>query len=57
MVNVTELDEKGFVWVKDHEGHIWACHINDLRDSKNISEEDLKKYCVDESTMGVNIGD
>ena len=50
-------DEKGFDWVKDSEGHIWACHINDLPDPKHISEEDLRNYCMDESAMGVCVGD
>ena len=50
------MAEKGFVWVKDKAGNEFVCHIDDLRDPKNISEEDLKD-CRDDATLGVNIGD
>ena len=50
------MAEKGFVWVKDRAGNEFVCHINDLKDPKNISEEDLKD-CMEEAKMGVNIGD
>ncbi|MFO8011447.1 MAG: hypothetical protein R6T78_03180 [Dehalococcoidales bacterium] len=48
--------EKGWVWVKDNAGNMFVCHVNDLKDPKEVSEEDLKN-CMDDATMGVNIGD
>ena len=50
------MAEKGFVWVKDKAGNEFVCHVDDLKDPKNVSEEDLKN-CMDDATMGVNIGD
>ena len=48
--------EQRFVWVKDKAGNEYVCRIMDLKDPKNIKEEDLKN-CVNDATMGVNIGD
>jgi hypothetical protein len=48
--------EQRFVWVKDKAGNEYVCRIMDLKDPKNIEEEDLKN-CVNDATMGVNIGD
>jgi len=53
---MTNGEEKGWVWVKDNAGNQFVCHVNDLEDPKNISEEDLKN-CIDDAMMGVNIGD
>ena len=50
------VTEKGWVWVKDNAGNQFVCHVNDLNDPKNISEEELEN-CMDDATMGVNIGD
>ena len=51
-----KMAKKGFVWVKDKAGNQFVCHVDDLKDPKKVSEEDLKN-CVDDATMGVNIGD
>ena len=51
-----KMAEQGFVWVKDKAGNEFVCHVTDLKDPKNVSEEDLKN-CVDDATMGVNVGD
>lgn len=48
--------EQRFAWVKDKAGNEYVCRIMDLKDPNNISEEDLKN-CVDDASMGVNIGD
>ena len=48
--------EQRFVWVKDKAGNEYVCRIMDLKDPKNITDEDLKN-CVDDASMGVNIGD
>jgi len=50
------MAEKGFVWVKDNAGNQFVCRVEDLKDPKKISKEDLKN-CMDDATMGVNIGD
>ena len=51
-----KMAEQGFVWVKDKAGNEFVCHVTDLKDPKNVSEEDLKN-CLDDATIGVNIGD
>jgi hypothetical protein len=51
-----ETHEQRFVWVKDKAGNEYVCRIMDLKDPKNISEEDLKN-CVDDASRGINIGD
>ena len=45
-----------FVWVKDKAGNEYVCRIDDLKDPKKVSEDDLKN-CVDDASMGVPIGD
>ena len=50
------MSEKGFVWVKDKAGNEFVCHIDDLKDPKNISDEDLKN-CIDDASRPINIGD
>jgi hypothetical protein len=50
------MAEKGFVWVKDKAGNQFVCRVEDLKDPKKVSEEDLKN-CLDDAKMGVNIGD
>lgn len=47
---------KGFVWVKDRKGNEFICPVNALKDPKKASQEELKD-CVDDASMGVNIGD
>jgi hypothetical protein len=48
--------EQGFVWVKDKSGNEYVCKKEDLKDPKQLSEEELKQ-CMEEAKMGVNIGD
>jgi len=50
------MAEKGFVWVKNKAENQFVCRLEDLKNPKNISEEDLKN-CMDDATMGFNIGD
>ena len=50
------MAEKGFVWVKDKAGNQFVCRVEDLKDPKDVSDEDLKN-CMDDAKMGVNIGD
>ena len=50
------MTERGFVWVTDKAGNEFVCKVDDLKDPKNVGDEDLKN-CVDDATMGVNIGD
>ncbi len=48
--------EQPFVWVKDKKGNEFICPINALKDPKKASDAELKN-CVDDASMGVNIGD
>jgi hypothetical protein len=50
------MTEKGMAWVKDNAGNLFVCRVEDLKDPKDVSEEELKD-CMDDATMGVNIGD
>jgi hypothetical protein len=50
------MPEKGWVWVNDKAGNLFVCKVDDLKDPKDVSEEELKD-CMDDATMGVNIGD
>lgn len=50
------MAEQGFAWVKDKAGNEYVCKIEDLKDPKKVSEEDLKK-CVDDASRAINIGD
>jgi hypothetical protein len=50
------MTEKGMVWVTDKAGNLFVCRIEDLKNPKEVAEEDLEN-CVDDATMGVNIGD
>ena len=42
---------KPFVWVKDKDGNTYLCPKEELVDPKNLSQSDLKNYCIDESTV------
>jgi hypothetical protein len=48
--------EQRFVWVKDKSGNEYVCRIMDLKDPKNITEEDLKN-CLDDASRALPIGD
>lgn len=50
------MAEQGFVWVKDRAGNEFVCKKEELKDPKDVSEEELKN-CMDDAKMGVNIGD
>ena len=50
------MAEKGWVWVNDKAGNLFVCQVADLKNPKDVSEEELKD-CTDDATMGVNIGD
>jgi len=50
------MAQQGFVWVKDKAGNEFVCSVSDLKDPKNVSEDDLEN-CMDDATMGVNVGD
>ena len=50
------MTEKGFVWVKDKAGNEFVCRIDDLKDPKNVSDEDLEN-CIDDASRAINIGD
>jgi hypothetical protein len=50
------MPEKGWVWVNDKAGNLFVCKVDDLKDPKDVSDEELKD-CMDDATMGVNIGD
>jgi hypothetical protein len=39
-----------FVWVKDRAGNEFVCSIDDLKNPKNVSEEELKN-CVDDASV------
>jgi hypothetical protein len=41
---------KPFTWVKDKEGNTYLCPKEELVDPKGLNEEELKRYCIDEST-------
>jgi hypothetical protein len=48
--------EKGFVWVKDKAGNEFVCRVEDLKNPKDISKDDLKN-CIDDASRAINIGD
>ena len=48
--------EKRFVWVTDKSGNEYVCRVMDLKDPKNVSEEDLEN-CIDDASRAINIGD
>jgi hypothetical protein len=50
------MAEQGFVWVKDKAGNEFVCRKEDLKNPKDVSEEDLKN-CIDDASRGVNVGD
>ena len=50
------MAEKGFVWVKDKAGNEFVCHIDDLKDPKKVTDEDLEN-CIDDASRAINIGD
>lgn len=39
-----------FVWVKDRAGNEFVCSVDDLKNPKNVSEEELKN-CVDDASV------
>ena len=39
-----------FVWVKDRAGNEFVCSLDDLKDPKNVSDEDLQN-CVDDASV------
>ena len=45
-----------FVWVKDKAGNEFVCYLEDLKDPKNVSDEDLKN-CLDDGSRAIPIGD
>ena len=51
-----EVHEQRFVWVKDKSGNEFVCRVMDLKDPKNVSEDDLKN-CVDDASRAINVGD
>jgi hypothetical protein len=51
-----KMAEKGFVWVKDKAGNEFVCKVEDLKDPKKVSKEDLKN-CIDDASRAINIGD
>jgi hypothetical protein len=45
---------KPMVWVKDQDGNVYVCPKDALKDPKGFSEEELKTYCIDDSTRPDN---
>jgi len=50
------MAEKGFVWVKDRAGNEYVCRVEDLKDPKKVSKDELKN-CIDDASRSINIGD
>jgi len=50
------MAEQGFVWVKDKAGNEFVCKVEDLKDPKKVSKEDLVN-CIDDASRAINIGD
>lgn len=40
---------KPMTWVKDKEGNTYICPKDELVDSRTLSQEELKSYCLDEA--------
>lgn len=40
---------KPFTWVRDKQGNTFLCPKEELVDPKGMSNEQLKRYCIDES--------
>lgn len=51
-----DVHKQRFVWVKDKSGNEFVCRIDDLKDPKKVSKDDLKN-CVDDASRAINIGD
>jgi hypothetical protein len=51
-----DVHKQRFVWVKDKAGNEYVCRVDDLKDPKKVSKEDLKN-CIDDASMAINIGD
>jgi hypothetical protein len=45
-----------FVWVKDKKGNEFVCYVEDLKDPKKVSDDELKN-CLDDGSRGIPIGD
>ena len=48
------MAEQGFVWVKNKAGNEFVCHVSDLKDPKNVSEDDLKN-CMDDASRALPV--
>ena len=51
-----DVHKKRFVWVKDKAGNEYVCRVDDLKDPKKVSKDDLKN-CIDDASRAINIGD
>jgi hypothetical protein len=51
-----DVHEQRFVWVKDKAGNEYVCRVDDLKDPKKVSKDDLKN-CIDDASRAINIGD
>ena len=45
-----------FVWVKDKAGNEFLCPLEALKNPNSATKEELDN-CIDDASMGVNIGD
>ena len=50
------MAEQGFVWVKDRAGNEFVCRVEDLKDPKKVSKDELNN-CIDDASRAINIGD
>jgi hypothetical protein len=50
------MAEQGFVWVKDRAGNEFVCRVEDLKDPKKVTKDELKN-CIDDASRAINIGD
>ncbi|MBN1102306.1 MAG: hypothetical protein JXL84_02710 [Deltaproteobacteria bacterium] len=51
-----DVHPQRFVWVKDKAGNEYVCRIEDLKNPKKVSDDDLKN-CIDDASRAINIGD
>ena len=43
------VSDNSFIWVKAESGNLYVCKAGAVVDPKNVSEEELRRHCMDES--------
>jgi len=46
--------KEGYVWVRDKEGDEYLCPVHSVKDTKNVTEAELKHCVCGDVDVGVN---